>query len=56
MYETAGGGAVADTLGHVDIVAAVHAESSSSVLNPLAEHSALAKSRNALSSPDAVGQ
>jgi aspartate aminotransferase-like enzyme len=49
--------AVADclkTLGHVDIVAAVHAESSSGVLNPLAELSALAKSHNALFVVDAV--
>lgn len=43
-----------ETLGHVDIVAAVHAESSSGVLNPLAELSALAKSHNALFVVDAV--
>ncbi len=43
-----------DTLAHVDIVAAVHAESSSGALNPLAELAALAKSRDALFAVDAV--
>ncbi|MEW6342418.1 MAG: aminotransferase class V-fold PLP-dependent enzyme [Pseudomonadota bacterium] len=43
-----------DTLAQVDIVAAVHAESSSGVLNPLAELAALAQSRNALFAVDAV--
>jgi aspartate aminotransferase-like enzyme len=43
-----------DTLTQVDIVAAVHAESSSGALNPLAELAALAKSRDALFAVDAV--
>jgi aspartate aminotransferase-like enzyme len=43
-----------DTLIHVDIVAAVHAESSSGALNRLAELAALARSRNALFAVDAV--
>ncbi|MEM5404877.1 MULTISPECIES: pyridoxal-phosphate-dependent aminotransferase family protein [Paraburkholderia] len=43
-----------EMLEHVDIVAAVHAESSNGALNPLAELAALAKSRNALFAVDAV--
>jgi aspartate aminotransferase-like enzyme len=43
-----------DTLAHVDLVVAVHAESSCGVLNPLDELAALAKSRNALFAVDAV--
>ncbi|NVH74168.1 alanine--glyoxylate aminotransferase family protein [Paraburkholderia sp. JPY432] len=43
-----------ETLEHVDIVAAVHAESSSGALNPLAQLAALAKSRHALFAVDAV--
>lgn len=42
------------TLPQVDIVAAVHAESASGVLNPLAELATLAKSRGALFAVDAV--
>ncbi|MGF6545635.1 pyridoxal-phosphate-dependent aminotransferase family protein [Paraburkholderia youngii] len=43
-----------ETMEHVDIVAAVHAESSSGALNPLAQLAALAKSRHALFAVDAV--
>lgn len=43
-----------DALPHIDIVATVHAESSTGALNPLAELAALAKSRHALFVVDAV--
>jgi aspartate aminotransferase-like enzyme len=44
----------ADRLGHIDIVAAVHGESSIGALNPLKGIAALARSRDALCVVDAV--
>ncbi|HEY3596339.1 MAG TPA: aminotransferase class V-fold PLP-dependent enzyme [Paraburkholderia sp.] len=52
--EAAAVSACIDALPHVDIVAAVHAESSNGVLNPLAELAALAQACDALFVVDAV--
>ncbi|MDN7803025.1 aminotransferase class V-fold PLP-dependent enzyme [Burkholderia gladioli] len=46
--------AAAEALGHIDLLAAVHAESSTGALNPLAALAALARSRDALCVVDAV--